>query len=77
MSVEFEAIYIDKTMLILVSDSEEVYEHSKHYNYKNIVGKYNYETDQLTIDIPEEYIEEFKKNCRAAFEAEMMDKALR
>ena len=77
MSAEFEAIYIEKTMLILIRDSDEVYENSKYYNCQSIVGKYNYETDELTIEIPSEYKEEFRKECRAAFEAEMMDKALR
>jgi hypothetical protein len=77
MSADFEAIYIDNAMLIFISDREELYDDSKHYNYHSIVGNYNYDTDELIIDIAPDHVEEFKKECRAAFEAEMMDKALR
>ncbi len=77
MSVDFEAIYIDKTMLILISDRDELYDNSKNYNYHSIVGTYHYDTDELMIDIHTDYVEEIKRKCRAAFQAEMMDKALR
>ena len=76
---EYEAVFIDNTMLILVDDHSSARD-SNNYNQQRIVGKYDYEKDELSMEIPPDSLEseaEWKEICRNAFEANRMDIALR